>query len=118
MMTIAASIAAVCRPWAALLALLGMVFVAGSVGPLPRSVADFGHLCSAQGARQPQRPDAPEQHDCCVLCPVGQFVGSLPEPVAAPSAPVANIFVLVPAAPDRRPGRVAGAAQARAPPSV
>lgn len=116
-MTRTASITApVPRPWAALLALLGMLFVAGSAGPLPLSVADLGHLCSAQGASLPDQPDAAE-HECCVLCPAGQhLVGSLPDAAAAPLARIAIIIAPAPAGRDLRPGRVAGPAQARAPP--
>lgn len=106
------------RPWAALLALLGVLFVAGSAGPLPQTLADFGHLCSAQGASQPDRSDPADQHERCLLCPAGHLVGHLPETAAAPASPGAIAIALIPAARDVGPERVAGVVQARAPPSV
>lgn len=103
------------RPWAALLALLGMLFVATATAPLPAWVGDLGKLCSAQGATD--QPDADGHAECCVLCASGHLAGPLPEPVplVAPGQSAAAPF----AAPGSlHTGRTTNSVQARAPPSV
>ena len=105
------------RPWVVVLTLFGMLF-AGSAGQLPLTPVQAGHLCSAQGASQPTQPGAAEQHECCVLCPAGPLAGTVPDMVGGLSTLRIVTIALVPAAPGIHFGRVAGVAQARAPPSV
>lgn len=103
------------RPWAALLALLGMLFVATATAPLPAWVGDLGTLCSAQGATD--LPDGDGHGECCVLCAAGHLAGPLPEPLRL-TVPGHAGLRLAAAAAAPRTGRTAHSAQARAPPSV
>lgn len=103
------------RPWPALLALLGLLFVATAAAPLPPWVGDLGRLCSAQGATQPGQPDDADHFECCVACLSGHLAGPPADP-ASFAAPTSVATELVPGGRRSWGGRAQPPVRARAPP--